>query len=206
MTMPVAGCGDRPPHPAGGVRQASRAPTDGAYSAAVWTPSPRRRGALVLTGLTLAVALTTTLSGCGSGGSSGGNSAGSSADDGGTVDTAAFCKLLGQQLPAYATDPLKALPATAGASEWKAYFDVTHRRNAELVAAAPNELSEPLTGLQTANDQLSAFYAEAEYDAAQLDPGALNQVLHDAGYSEAVATVTGYARNTCKIDVPAAGG
>jgi hypothetical protein len=111
-----------------------------------------------------------------------------------------FCELLEETYPAFPADPTKALPAGAGAGEWKAHFDVTHERTRTLIAAAPQELVAPLTGLQTTNDQLGAFYAEAEYDPAQMDTGALTQLISDTGYSRSLATVTAYAENTCHID------
>jgi hypothetical protein len=110
-----------------------------------------------------------------------------------------FCGLLEAALPAYRTDPLEPLPPDSGAVEWKAHFDVSHQRNQKLITAAPSELVTALTDLQTANDQLAAFYAEAEYDPAQIDTGALSQLLNDTGYARSVAAVTTYAKNTCQI-------
>jgi hypothetical protein len=139
----------------------------------------RRPGALLAAGLVLTAALT----GCGL--------------TGGDEDSE-FCRLLGQQLPAYPADPLKALPADAGAAAWKAHFDQTHQRNQKLIETAPTDLRKAVTDLQEANDQLAAFYAEAGYEPGRVDGGALSQLLNDTGYADAVKAVTGYGRDTCK--------
>lgn len=152
----------------------------GAYAAAVTTTSGRLRVALLTAGLCLG----TGLGGCSLTGG----------------EKSAFCQLLEDAYPAYRTEPSKALGPDAGASEWKAYFDVTHQRNQRLLAAAPGELTAALTDIQTTNDQLAAFYAEAEYHPTQVDSGALAQLFDDTGYRSAVSSVTGYAKDTCDID------
>lgn len=142
----------------------------------------RRRLAPMVTGLLLVSGL----GGCGV--------IGGSSDDG-------FCDLLEEAYPAYRTEPLEALGADAEASEWRAYFDVTRQRDQKLVAVAPAELSTPMATLQRADEQIAAFFADAGYNSATVDAGALTQLLRDAGYREAVTTVGGYARDTCRIDI-----
>lgn len=147
----------------------------------------RRNGTFFAIGLTTAA----TLTGCGLVGGE---------------DSSKFCQLLKEQLPAYPAEPLKAIAPDAGASAWKAHFDLVHQRNQKIIDAAPSELKSATINLQAANDQLAAFYAAAEYQPGQIDSGALAQLLHDTGYAPAVTDVTKYAKSTCKIDADSAGG
>jgi hypothetical protein len=113
----------------------------------------------------------------------------------------AFCSQLEQALSAYQTPPTpEALGPDAGASEWKAYFDVSRQRNAKLLAAAPSELTGALNSLQTANDRTAALYANTEYDPKQVDTGAVTQLLTDVGYQPAVEALTQHAQDSCHID------
>lgn len=134
-----------------------------------------------MTGLVLA----TGLSGCGLVGGGSGSE---------------FCGKLRDAYPALGQEPLKVLGPDANASDWKAYFEVTHGRNQQLLAEAPQELTSALTSIQTTNDKLDEFYADAEYDPKQIDAGALAQLLDDTGYRKAVETVNAYARDTCDIE------
>jgi hypothetical protein len=115
-------------------------------------------------------------------------------------DRSAFCDQLAQAYPAFQKDPTKAVAPEAGALEWKASFDLYHQRTAKLITMAPGELSGPLTSLQTANDQLAAVYAAAEYDPKQIDAGLVTQLLSDTGYRNAHDAVARYADSTCHID------
>jgi hypothetical protein len=146
----------------------------------VTTTAARHPTAILAAGLVLASALT----GCGLVGSGAEND---------------FCDRLERAYPALTADPTKALAPDAGAAAWKAYFAVNHQRGAELVSAAPAELAEALTDLQTANDRLADVYAEAEYDPTQIDTGLVNQLLNDTGYRPALDTVTRYAKGTCHL-------
>jgi hypothetical protein len=144
------------------------------------TTSPRRPTAL----LAACLALTSTLTGC-------------SLVGGGAMND--FCDQLERAYPALTADPSKALAPDAGAAAWKAHFDVSHQRGAELISAAPAELAEVLTDLQTTNDRLGDVYAEAGYDPTQIDTGLVTQLLKDTGYRPALDTVTRYAKGTCHL-------
>ena len=144
------------------------------------TTSARRTTALSVAGLVLASALT----GCGLVGVGGKET---------------FCGELERTYPALTGDPTKALAPDAGAAAWKAHFDVSHQRDAQLITDAPAELTQALTDLQTANDRLASVYAAAEYDPKQIDSGLVTQLLRDAGYRPALDTVVRDAKGTCDV-------
>jgi hypothetical protein len=157
-----------------------------AYSAPVRSSCSRYCGVLCAVGL----AVTTGLTACGlSDGSSG-----------------EFCGLLKDQMPAYTDEPLKALAADSSASAWKAHFDLMRQRTVKLAGTAPDEVRAAVDSLRTTNDTLAELFAAAQYDPAQMDPGAVEQLLQDTGYHDAVASVTRYASRTCGIDTGASGG